>query len=376
MENNHPKILDSRESVTLDDFLQELDWESVDLADNWFDPTEADIPRKYTLSWRGVRFAPIGGIHGLTGQPGHGKTFTFTQLMVALLAGEYQGIRCELDDPNTSVLYIDTEMERVNTQLVIRRVYNMMGWPQRTPQNRFRVLWLREEIKAEDRWRKVLKAIWEMKPTAVFLDGLIDVIGDFNNNIECQKIIYQCMAVASHYGISMWCLLHLNPGSDKMVGHVGSFLERKATDVLKTKKDKDAGFVRFTVTQNKARARDLDDWSFRIEDDEQHYGHPVIEAIEVTPKEEKVSKDKSEENFDDYVAEVITNIYHEYKVLALSHTELNVFLGFVGVRSKRNQDKIRKRAIEIGIIRKDEMNGKYYLNNSQTKMQENEDDPF
>ena len=287
MENNHPNILDNRESVTLDDFLQELDWESVDLADNWFDPTEADIPRKYTLSWRGVRFAPIGGIHGLTGQPGHGKTFTFTQLMVALLAGEYQGIRCELDDPNTSVLYIDTEMERANTQLVIRRVYNMMGWPQRTPQDRFRVLWLREEIKAEDRWRKVLKAIWEMKPTAVFLDGLIDVIGDFNNNIECQKIIYQCMAVASHYGISMWCLLHLNPGSDKMVGHVGSFLERKATDVLKTKKDKDAGFVRFTVTQNKARARDLDDWSFRIEDDEQHYGHPVIEAVELPEQQDK-----------------------------------------------------------------------------------------
>lgn len=373
MENNHPNILDDRESVTLDDFLKELDWESVDLADNWFDPTEADIPRKYTLSWRGVRFAPIGGIHGLTGQPGHGKTFTFTQLMVALLAGEYQGLRCELDDPNTSVLYIDTEMERVNTQLVIRRVYNMMGWPQRTPQDRFRVLWLREEIKAEDRWRKVLKAIWEMKPTAVFLDGLIDVIGDFNNNIECQKIIYQCMAVASHYGISMWCLLHLNPGSDKMVGHVGSFLERKATDVLKTKKDKDAGFVRFTVTQNKARARDLDDWSFRIEDDEQHYGHPVIEAVEITPKEEKVSND---EDFDKIVIDTITNLYHQFQVFAMSYNEMSSYFNIAGVTSKRQQEKIRKRALAIGIIKKDEMNGKYYLSNFAIEPKKNDEDPF
>ena len=218
----------------------------------------------------------------------------------------------------------------------------------------------------------MLKAICEMKHTAVFLDGLIDVIGDFNNNIECQKIIYQCMAVASHYGISMWCLLHLNPGSDKMVGHVGSFLERKATDVLKTKKDKDAGFVRFTVTQNKARARDLDDWSFRIEDDEQHYGHPVIEAVDITPKEDN----DNDEDFDQSVIDTITNLYHQYQAIAMSYNELNAYLNIYGVKSKKKQDKVRKRALAMGLLRKDELNGKYYLSNLETKPKENDDDPF
>ena len=75
---------------------------------------------------------------------------------------------------------------------------------------------------------------------------------------------------------SMWCLLHENPGTSKMVGHAGSFLERKATDVLKTKKNKTGGVVSFTVSQSKARARDLDEWTFTIEDDEHHYGHPVL----------------------------------------------------------------------------------------------------
>ena len=121
-----------------------------------------------------------------------------------------------------------------------------------------------------------------MQPTVVFLDGLIDVVGDFNDNKECQLIIYQCMATASHYGISLWCLLHENPGSTKMVGHAGSFLERKATDVLKTKKNKEGGVVSFEVSQSKARARDLDTWKFTIEDDENHYGHPVLEIASAT----------------------------------------------------------------------------------------------
>ena len=276
---NNP--IEEQEHVEQDTFLQEIKWQEVDVDGNWLDPEEQYEPPKYTLEYKGVPFAPLGGIHGLTGQPGHGKTFTFTQLMVAILKGEFYGLRYRLKNevPEPKVLYIDTEMEKGNTQLVMLRVYDMMGWPKGSQQEQFKILWLREVTKAEERWRKTLKAINVMKPTVVFLDGLIDVIGDFNDNKECQDLIYQCMGTASHYGISMWLLLHENPGSEKMVGHAGSFLERKATDVLKTKKEKGAEVI-FNVEQKKARSRDLDKWQFRIEDDEHHYGHPVILSAE------------------------------------------------------------------------------------------------
>ena len=277
METNYYNPLAECESVPEDDFLLEDRWTDADICGNWLDPAEQYIAPRYTLSYNGVKFAPLGGIHGLTGQPGHGKTFTFTQIMIAILRGEYYGLRYELGDevPHPKVLYIDTEMEKGNTQLVMLRVYEMMGWQVGSEHEEFRVLWLREEVRAEDRWRKTLKAISVMQPTVVFLDGLIDVVSDFNDNKECQQMIYKCMATASHYGISMWCLLHENPGSEKMVGHAGSFLERKATDVLKTKKEKGMEVI-FKVTQKKARARDLEDWQFRIEDGEHKYGQPVI----------------------------------------------------------------------------------------------------
>lgn len=283
--------LEEQEHVEVSDFLREDDWQNVDIDKNWLDPAERYIRPRYTLSYNGVPFAPLGGIHGLTGQPGHGKTFTFTQLMVAILRGEFYGLKYELsrEIKNPKVLYIDTEMEKGNTQLVMLRVYEMMGWEKGSEHDEFKILWLREEVHAVDRWRKTLKAIDTIKPTVVFLDGLIDVVGDFNDNKECQAIIYKCMATASNYGISMWCLLHENPGSSKMVGHAGSFLERKATDVLKTKKNKEYNYVSFEVSQSKARARDLDSWHFFIDDEANKYGHPVITggidaAVEVKPQ--------------------------------------------------------------------------------------------
>lgn len=302
--------LAARETVHEDEFLQQVEWMSADIEGNWLNPKEEYIRPSYTLSYDGVPFAPLGGIHGLTGQPGHGKTFTFTQLMVAILRGDFYGLHYELGDsiPRPKVLYIDTEMEKGNTQLVMLRVYEMMGWPKGSEQDQFKILWLREEVAAVDRWRKTLKAICEMKPTVVFLDGLIDVIGDFNDNKECQNIIYQCMATASHYGISMWLLLHENPGSEKMVGHAGSFLERKATDVLKTKKSKE-GPVTFTTEQKKARGRDLPPWKFRIEDDEHHYGHPVI-IDAANPNDEPSQNTLTIDQVKDYIrqiAPILTN---------------------------------------------------------------------
>lgn len=304
--NDDSKITNPLEEVEVhDDFLIGDDWLKVSIDDNWLDPSEPYISPRYTLSYNGVKFAPLGGVHGLTGQPGHGKTFTFTQLIVAILRGQFYGLKYELgrDIPHPKVLYIDTEMEKGNTQLVMLRVYEMMGWEKYSTQDQFAILWLREEVKAENRWRKVLKAIYDMKPTVVFLDGLIDVIKDFNDNGECQSVIYKCMATASHYNISMWCLLHENPGSTKMVGHAGSFLERKATDVLKTKKNKEGSVVSFEVSQAKARARDLDAWTFVIEDDDNHYGHPVIQG----GSKMEESPEKTEKSLQDIVSIIGTD---------------------------------------------------------------------
>lgn len=261
------------------DFLKGDEWFGQDVSPYRLDFTKAYEAPQYTLSWNGIPFAPRGGIHAITGQAGNGKTMTLAQFMAAILCGEYGELRYELSDviPNPKVLYIDTEMEEANTIAVKNRVMSLCERPINEASEDFVVIMLREVPESTDekgqkvsssvnRWRMTLKAIWEYKPTAVFIDGLLDVVADFNDNKECQEIIYKCMQVASHYNISVWCIVHQNPGGEKLVGHLGSFLERKVTDVFQTKKDKNdkTGDVTFTVSQKKARGRDVQDWQFRV----------------------------------------------------------------------------------------------------------------
>ena len=271
------------------DFLQGDDWFFNNVEPYLLDFREAYKPPRYTLSWKGIPFAPLGGIHNITGQSGNGKTMTLAQFMATILCGEFGQLRYELTDVEPRILYIDTEMEKDNTIAVKNRVLTMAGRDINGQYDDFVIVMLRdvEEVQQLDqnhkpvldkhgrpvfvnpaivRWRMTLKAIWQYKPTVVFIDGLLDVVADFNDNIECQELIFKCMKLASHYDISLWCVLHQNPGGEKLVGHLGSFLERKVTDVIQTKKIKDekTGDVTFEVKQKKARSQDFPDWKFRV----------------------------------------------------------------------------------------------------------------
>ena len=214
------------------DFLQGDDWFGNNVEPYLLDFREAYKPPRYTLSWKGIPFAPLGGIHNITGQSGNGKTMTLAQFMAAILCGEFGQLRYELTDvEHPRILYVDTEMEKDNTIAVKNRVLTMAGRDLNGQYDDFNIIMLRdvEEVQQLDqnrkpvldkhgrpvfinpavvRWRMTLKAIWQYKPTVVFIDGLLDVVADFNDNIECQELIFKCMKLASHYDISLWCVLH------------------------------------------------------------------------------------------------------------------------------------------------------------------------
>ena len=375
-ENKIPLPTDQDAKPVAPDFLKADEWFEQDVSPYRLDFEKAYEAPRYTLSWNGVPFAPLGGIHAITGQAGNGKTMTLAQFMAAILSGEYGNLKYELSEtfPHPRVLYIDTEMEEANTIAVKNRVMTLCGKPINEKNNDFVVVMLREVPETVDkngvkiassvnRWRMTLKAIYEYKPTAVFIDGLLDVVRDFNDNKECQETIYKCMQVASYYGISVWCIVHQNPGGEKLVGHLGSFLERKVTDVFQTKKDKNdkTGDVTFTVSQKKARGRDVSDWQFRVLPVDS-WGRP--EQVEPQQKEEfKHTAEEIKEWIETYQDKVTWPV-------TLTEIRMKIFKEMCDIRSSDDLQKCVKIATNRTFLipqpehefDEDQKKPKYYLN--------------
>ena len=273
-ENKIPLPGDGDATPTAPDFLKEREWFDVDVSGLLLDFEEQYHPPRWTLSHNGTPFANRGELHIVTGKSGHGKTAFMSQVMATLLCGKFGNMQYEGEPPHMPVvLYIDTEQGKDDTIAIKNRVCSLAGIPFNEPCDRFKVARLRDTVNAVDRWRQILKLAYVIKPDVMFIDGLLDIVEDYNEQKECTPIIRELMIMATHYDMSTWCVLHENPTTEKMVGSLGSIAQRKVTEVFavrkhKNEKEKDRKPNRpniyFSVEQLKARGKDVEDWDFEI----------------------------------------------------------------------------------------------------------------
>lgn len=246
----------------------------VDVTGLLLDFAEPYHPPRWTLSHNGTPFANRGELHIVTGKSGHGKTAFMSQVMATLLCGKFGGMVYEGEPPEMpKVLYIDTEQGKDDTIAIKNRVCTLAGLPYDQPCERFAVARLRDTVTAAERWQQILKLAYVIRPAVMFIDGLLDIVEDYNEQKECTPIIRELMIMATHYNMSTWCVLHENPTTEKMVGSLGSIAQRKVTEVFAVRKHKNEKGkdkkpnrpdIYFSVEQLKARGKDVEDWDFEI----------------------------------------------------------------------------------------------------------------
>ena len=257
--------------------LKRYDWYKMDTKPYYLNFTEKYTPPRFTLQRHGIKFANVGDLHVVTGKPGNGKTGLMTIFMSAILGGKYGNTEYALTTRKARLLYVDTEMNKDDTIAVKNRVCVMSGRDYSKEQDDFAILRLREVESEEDRWCMILKAIWEQRPTDIFIDGMLDIVKDYNDQVECQPIIRDCMILATYYDASMWLVLHENPLVNKLVGTLGSITQRKVTEIFEVVKikqedlkpnDRDMSMpeIYFRVNQMKARSKDVDKWFYKFTD--------------------------------------------------------------------------------------------------------------
>lgn len=314
-----------------DNVSNEQPTEKVDIPQScWLDVTEDIVEPKWLLKHNGIGFSPLGDIQVLRGMEGNGKSFLFTILMAAVLKGEYGTLSCEI--PDAKVLYVDTEQHKSNTLRVQRRVHRICGWKGKEANPRFKVMLLREVEDLESRQKYLWQAIDEFQPTAVFVDGVADLVSNINDYKECMEFVHKMMAEASKRGISLWSILHVNYGSDKMRGHLGTEIAHKTSDVMSCQKDKTQDPPVFTVEQVKARNKDIRNFQFVISDDETRLGIPMITTFVDLNADTPTNRGERDE--------LMKEIFGNEKLM----TKSDIIKGIINKRFIANDDNSRAKA--------------------------------
>ena len=316
-EQNNLPPLRTTEEIADDERRKRLE----ELRQYWLDPRE-DYPEPYyMLEYNGVPFSTIGGIQAISGQKKNGKSFVLTQLMAAILGNGAERIlrllpglkvperTIEYLGHEPRVLYVDTEMEKLNSAKVLRRVHWLCEWDMKQPNERFSVLWLKNmphdeaEQAHKRRWRLIRTAIETTSPDIVFIDGIRDLLSSINDEQTAVEILSQMSTMAEERRMCIWNALHQNPrmnsdGEDsKMRGWAGTELGNKVSDTFISIKSKTANGVTFTVKQQDARGKDVDDWKYEITDDAGSLGIPrIISSGSNLPSK---SKEQEGDNIED-----------------------------------------------------------------------------
>ena len=279
---------------------EELAWQRI--RPYLLDPRENYPEPYYMLEYNGVPFSKIGGMGAMSGQKKNGKSFVFTELIAAIVGDGCERVQQYLPGlrvPERTIdflghkpraLYIDTEMERLSSAKVMRRVHWLCDVDMNAPfpEDRFAVLWLKNMPRNEDkrpyiqRFELIKTAIEIIQPDVVFIDGLRDLVASINDEEAGTTILDYFGSIAEERNLSIWLALHQNPSRNnevedaKMRGWIGTELGNKVSDTLVSIKSKTANGVTFTVKQQDARDKDLDDWKFEITDDAGNLGIPRI----------------------------------------------------------------------------------------------------
>jgi hypothetical protein len=85
---------------------------------------------------------------------------------------------------------------------------------------------------------------------SIWIDGIGDLVTSVNEEKEANEMLARIRNLAIQAQAGIICSLHLNPGTNKTRGHIGSELERKAQSILVLAANDD-GLV--TVTMSKSR---------------------------------------------------------------------------------------------------------------------------
>jgi len=192
-----------------------------------------------------------GNISTIGGKAKSRKTF-----LIVLMANDFLS-----NSPAGKLLIVDTEMATPHVYKTARRIHRMLGWDTRQNNDRLTVLSLREYTPIE-RVFMFSEAIAHYQPELCFLDGVRDLLNDFNNIDDSNMVVQLLMKLSTQYDCHICSVLHENKGNSHLRGHLGTELINKSETVMEVAANDETSTVKPAQTRNLP----FEEFSFRIND--------------------------------------------------------------------------------------------------------------
>ncbi len=179
--------------------------------------------------------ASRGNLSCIIGKAKSRKTFFITMICAAFSTGRLFEKFKALQSSEKVVLF-DTEQGRYRALKVLNRILHLSG-----RFDNLEVLSLRKYSPFE-RIQIIQEYLQSNKVSIAFIDGVRDLVTDFNNLEKSSELVNELMRLSEVYNCHICTVLHMNKADTNARGHLGTELMNKAETVISISKEKMSSF--------------------------------------------------------------------------------------------------------------------------------------
>lgn len=224
------------------------------------DPISPDVN---TLTIGGVATCAREGLHFVKAKAKQGKTSGLCIVESVFVGpfGQWGQLR-RISDAPLKVRHIDTEQKPYDSLCFKRQMLRLAGISEHEAADTYRIMNLRSVMDNRVKQALIETMVQEERPDVLVIDGIVDLINDFNDVEQSKALIAWLMHLADEYHLVLFGVLHTNKNeADKnMRGHLGTLAEQKCDTTLECEKDDQHGIV--SVKCAVSRHRPFPAWHF------------------------------------------------------------------------------------------------------------------
>lgn len=252
-----------------------------------------EIPAEVnTLNIGGVQTFAREGLHFIKAKSKQGKSSALKILESVYISQQGRwGKIARITDAPLKVRHIDTEQKPYDTLCFKRQVFHLAQSTEEDAGENYGIINMRNVVDNDVKKLLIETLVREEKPDVLVIDGIVDLINNFNEIDESKELIFWLMHLADEYRVVLFCVLHTNKSAvdHNMRGHLGTMSEQKCDTTTECEKDEKTDIV--TVKCANARHRPYPEWSYTWDNE----GNLIDAEYQRTERElQRVEEQKAE----------------------------------------------------------------------------------